>query len=76
VFDEPRHATTLRLPVNYPRLNEWPEWFVAETGARYRFEDMGHRRVSMIDGAEMHDGLPLSLVAGEQQRLSVCPTQG
>ena len=25
VFDQPRHAAFLKLPVNYPRLNAWPE---------------------------------------------------
>jgi len=71
VFDEPRHATTLRLPVNYPRLNEWPEWFVAETGARYRFEDMVTGEVSMIDGAEMHDG-PAAQLGGRRTATAQC----
>jgi hypothetical protein len=27
VFDRPRHKTVMRLPVDYPRINQFPEWF-------------------------------------------------
>jgi hypothetical protein len=27
VFDRPRHKTIMRLPVDYPRINQFPEWF-------------------------------------------------
>jgi hypothetical protein len=35
VFDEPRHATYLRLPMNYPRLNAWPEWYAVDAQTSY-----------------------------------------
>jgi hypothetical protein len=72
VFDEARHATYLHLPVNHPRLNEWPEWFVAEDGARYLVEDLMHSTVSMRDAVDMHAGLPIEMVAGAEHRLRVC----
>ena len=34
-FDYPRHRDHLHLPINYPRLNEWPEWFTVEHDRRY-----------------------------------------
>jgi len=27
VFDRSRHKTNMRLPVDYPRINQFPEWF-------------------------------------------------
>lgn len=27
VFDRPRHKTVMNLPVDYPRINQFPEWF-------------------------------------------------
>jgi hypothetical protein len=27
LFDRPRHKTVMRLPVDYPRINQFPEWF-------------------------------------------------
>lgn len=47
-FDTPRHRLNLHLPVNYPRLNEFPEWYVVEPGATYEISVNGEpsRRVS------------------------------
>ena len=30
VFDAPRSRTNMHLPMAYPRLNGWPEWFTVE----------------------------------------------
>ena len=27
LFDRPRHKTVMRLPADYPRINQFPEWF-------------------------------------------------
>jgi hypothetical protein len=27
LFDRPRHKTIMHLPVDYPRINQFPEWF-------------------------------------------------
>lgn len=76
VFDGPRHATFLKLPVNYPRLNAWPEWFVVADGTRYQVEDGETGARSMINAEDLRDGLPVALVAGTEQVLRVCPTIG
>jgi hypothetical protein len=73
IFDEPRHAAALRLPVNYPRLNAWPEWFVVEQSARYRLENVMTSEISVVDAEDLRAGLPVSLTAGAEQQLSVCP---
>jgi len=71
-FDEARHATHLHLPVNYPRLNEWPQWFVVEDGVRYGIEDLATGDTVRVDGASLRRGLPLWLVAGVEQQFRVC----
>jgi hypothetical protein len=76
VFDRPRHATNLRLPLNYPRLNEWPEWFAVQAGASYHVEDVLTGRASIVDAAVLSDGLPLALTAGTEQHVSICPAHG
>ncbi|MCB1129436.1 MAG: hypothetical protein KDM81_23240, partial [Verrucomicrobiae bacterium] len=35
-FDRPRHRDLFRLPVDYPRINQFPEWFTAAAGQAYR----------------------------------------
>ncbi|MBP7949336.1 MAG: acetylxylan esterase [Verrucomicrobiales bacterium] len=70
-FDTPRHRLTLRLPTNYPRLNEFPEWFPVENSKRYELQEAaGH---SQVGGEELAEGLRLSLAAGERRTLSVIP---
>ena len=69
-FDHPRHRDHLHLPINYPRLNEWPEWFTVEHDRRYRVTIGDAAPVDRL-GAELVQGLPLSLKAGETIRLTV-----
>lgn len=76
VFDRPRHAAHLHLPLNYPRLNEWPEWFTVQEGASYRVEDILTGRASIFGAPALIDGLPLALTAGAEQQFRVCPAHG
>lgn len=72
-FDTPRHQENLHLPIDFQRLNEWPEGFTVSPGSAYQVADdsAASRRV---DGAELAAGLPLRLEAGRARALRVCPT--
>lgn len=72
-FDYPRHRDHFHLPVNYPRLNEWPEWFAAEQGRRYRVRIGEAAPVDRL-GAELIQGLAVSV--GANQRLTIDVTDG
>jgi len=62
-FDTRRHQRNLRLPTNYPRLNEFPEWFTVEDGARYHLRrDNG--KPELKTGKELADGYPVRLTGG------------
>ena len=63
-LDHPRHRDHLHLPLNYPRLNEWPEWFTVEHDRRYTVR-VGDAAASVRLGAELVQGLPVSLRAGQ-----------
>jgi len=39
MLDQPRDAIFSHMPYNYPRLNGWPEWLVAEDGVSYPVTD-------------------------------------
>lgn len=69
-FDYPRHRDHLHLPINYPRLNEWPEWFAVEHDRRYQMRVADGQSSARL-GGELIDGLPLSLRAGDTQVLEV-----
>ena len=69
-FDYPRHRDHLHLPINYPRLNEWPEWFTVEHDRRYEVRVGDGPPVARL-GAELVQGLPLTLREGESVRIRV-----
>jgi hypothetical protein len=74
-FDAPRHQLNLHLPWNYPRLNEWPEWFAPVPGRAYRLEDPLGPLAGSYDGATLSQGLPVQLQTGVERQIRVCPDE-
>jgi hypothetical protein len=73
VFDRPRHRLNMHMPLDYPRINQFPEWFTVEAAARYTVRDMSGGSVKTVTGAELEAGLPVELKAGVELRLRVEP---
>ncbi len=69
-FDEPRHRTKMGMPVDWPRMNQFPEWFTVEPDRRYDVRD-GSSNPRMLTGTELERGLPIDLRAGREARLTV-----
>ncbi len=65
-FDRPRQRDFLRLPLDYPRINQFPEWFVIEADRLYAVN--GQR----VASAELY-GWELEIPAGGEIRLAVRP---
>jgi hypothetical protein len=76
VLDQPRHRLFGRLPIDYPRLNKWPEWFVVEPDQSYEVEvstvGTAVARV-VVTGAALAEGVELSLQPGRETYVRVCP---
>jgi hypothetical protein len=71
VLDTPRSRENFKLPFDYPRLNKWPEWFVAEPNHDYHLTgSLGER---LVKGEELSVGLQVKLTAGQDSWLRVCP---
>jgi hypothetical protein len=73
LFDTPRHREVLHLDADYPRLNQWQEWWIAEPGRQYDVtlpDGSGVR----LDGRVLAAGLPLAVEPGQEYRLRVCPS--
>jgi hypothetical protein len=53
----------MHLPADYPRINQFPEWFTVEKVVHYGIKvNSGSKRVVM--GEELASGIPLELEAG------------
>ena len=61
VFDKPRHKQTMNMPLDYPRINQFPEWFVAELDAKYKVAEIGTTRSCALTGAALQRGYDISL---------------
>ena len=68
-FDRPRHRTVMHLPFDYPRINQFPEWFTVEPLAKYEVR-IGDAPVKVVDGADL-TRYPLSLRPDAPARLTV-----
>ncbi len=67
-FDYPRHREHWNMSVNYPRLNEWPEWFTVGRNKLYEVS-IGGKDGKIYSGQQLIDGL--SVTTGAMQVLAV-----
>lgn len=72
VFDRPRHRVNMKLPMDYTRINQFPEWFTVEAGARYAVSRSGGES-SVHSGEELSGGIPVRLEAGRPLAVQVRP---
>lgn len=71
IFDRPRHREIMHLPLDYPRINQFPEWFVIPASAKCRVKTDADAKSVQHSGQELRDGLPMELGAGGEKRLVV-----
>jgi hypothetical protein len=64
-FDIPRHAEYMHMPSDYPRLNQFPEWF--SVGEREKFTTPD----GPIDAAQLRNGMDVSVNKDQPFRLRV-----
>ncbi len=69
VFDRPRHAENLRLPADWARINQFPEWFTVQRNRTYTVT--AGTTSAQHTGAALAAGLPVTLGAGDRLVLTV-----
>ena len=73
IFDKPRHKVNLHLPIDYPRLNQFPEWFTIQAARRYTVHNVSAGSENTFTGGQLQAGMPIKLAAGKELRLAVTP---
>jgi len=75
ILDFPRHAELMHMPVDYPRINQFPEWFTAKADAGYSVIQGGPAPLwqNHYPGMGIRRGIPVDLAAGGILRLLVKP---
>lgn len=64
VFDKPRHKVNMHLPFDYPRINQFPEWYTVAAEATYEILDVASGKTTVLSGSELIRGVPVSVTAG------------
>lgn len=72
LFDRPRHRDNLKLPLDYPRINQFPEWFTAKTRGRYQVS-FGNQSQRTWTGRSLIRGIPINLGPAAELRIEVTP---
>jgi hypothetical protein len=73
VFDRPRHREFLHLPLDYPRINQFPEWFVVEAADRCVIKDAQTGTKQTVAGRELRRGWKCSTPGREEKRWIIDP---
>ena len=71
LFDRPRHRLYMRLPLDYPRINQFPEWFTVPPGARCVVRRGEAAAEEPFTAEALWQGIPCALEAGRELRLTV-----
>lgn len=75
VFDQPRHKTQMNLPVDWPRINQFPEWFTVTSDTDYHITEAGSDALRTVNGGALVDGLELTLKTGDMTRIVIEPEE-
>jgi hypothetical protein len=70
IADKPRHKTVMKLPLDYPRINQFPEWFVTEAEKRYEVQALGGAK-HVLTGAQLQAGLEVTVKGGVETRFVI-----
>lgn len=70
-FDYKRHKEILHLPIDYPRINQFPEWFTVSSEKDYEFMDYNKKSKIRLSGIKLRNGIELNIGAGEQYYISI-----
>jgi len=60
-FDKPRHRTNMKLPMDWARINQFPEWFTADRDREYRLLDYDQSKPNKYQGKQLIDGIDIEI---------------
>jgi hypothetical protein len=71
IFDSPRHQTIMNMPLDWPRINQFPEWFTAKSERSYAVHDLTYNSKKIYTGKQLQQGLTIHLERGSERCLLV-----
>ena len=71
IFDQQRSKTIMHMPLDWPRINQFPEWFTAKSDTNYIAHDMTTGKKKSYTGKALHEGIQLFFKAGVVQQIRI-----
>ena len=71
MFDRKRHSDYMHLPLDWPRINQFPEYFTVEKGNSYIVKASVSNKDIPYSGEALLNGLPVRLKAGQELKLII-----
>jgi hypothetical protein len=76
LFDAPRHKTNMRMPLDWPRINQFPEWFTAADDKRYLVHDITAGGREIRTGHQLRRGVYVELAPNKENHIVVTESSG
>lgn len=70
-FDYQRHKEIMHLPIDYPRINQFPEWFTVSDQKNYKLINYSNKSKKRIKGSVLRNGIELNLSGGEKYNIVI-----
>lgn len=72
-FDTPRHRTIMKMPADWPRINQFPEWFTVTTNETYEVKNLTNGSSVKYKGKQLLEGIEFTLRKGIVYAIKVKP---
>lgn len=70
MFDKKRHSEFMHLPLDWPRINQFPEYFTVESDKIYQIQ-LENNALVIISGEELQKGYPVEVKKGTCLKLII-----
>jgi len=71
IFDAPRHKTNMHMPLDWPRINQFPEWWTVQADETYSVREPAPQSPKTYTGKDLSDGIPIDLQPGVAHRFYI-----
>jgi len=76
IFDRKRHRDYMHLPFDWPRINQFPEYFTTEEGKYYGLTSNKNNTERIISYQDLSEGLNISIPGGKTLKMIIRPLPG
>ena len=71
IFDTPRHKTIMKMPLDWPRINQFPEWFTVKDGKSYIVHDITSNSRKAYTAQQLSTGISIHVPINTTKHLLV-----